>query len=123
MGRVNAIHRHPTRRLVSSVVLPVGAGGAATAAAAACLCSPPALLNFRRLPINCSEEGEFPARCRGRSGNRIDRSRVLYPFVIDCLDNSLVVKADDIYLLVQYIRFEESGLARFSDLYNTRTCH
>jgi len=57
------------------------------------------------------EEGEFSARRRGRSGNRVDRSRVLYPFVIDCLDNPLVVKADDIYLLIKYIGFEESSLA------------
>ena len=32
------------------------------------------------------------------------------PLVIDCLDNPLVVKADDIYVLVKYIGFEEGGL-------------
>src|ERR1700737_694321 len=100
MGRVNAIRRGPTRRLLSSVVC--RGGGWAR----------PCIVEFSDVADQLLEEGEFPARCRGRSGNRIDRSRVLYPFVIDCLDNPLVVKADDIYLLVQYIRFEESGLAR-----------
>src|SRR5215469_13058601 len=80
---------------------------AATAAVAG---APTAAVEFAEIADQLLEKRQLPAGRRGRSSDRSDLLSVVENLVVDGFDDALVVKPDDIDLLVENGGFEESGL-------------
>src|ERR1700739_3253836 len=82
-------------------------GAAATAAATAASAG---AVKFAEIADQLLEKGQLPPGCRGRPGDWTNLFAVLQGLVVDRFDDALVIKPDDVDLLVKHGGFEESGL-------------
>src|SRR5262249_14216354 len=80
-------------------------GGTCAARAAACT-----LVELSEIADQLLKKGQFASGRRRRSGYRSNLFPVLQTSVVDGFDNALIVKADDVDLLIKHVGVEEGEL-------------
>jgi len=83
----------------------------ATAASRTAAAAGPGTVELAEITDQLLEKRQLPAGCRGRPGDRRDFFAIFQDPMVDGSDDPLVVKVDDVNLLVEHIGFEKSSLS------------
>ena len=104
---LSATWREPTRRRDRPQLFSRGLGPCGLASGSPELA---AFVESPHIAEDLFEEGQFPARRRGRARHRLDIPTVLQILAIDARHDPVAIEPDDIDLLIQHVGAEEREL-------------